>query len=114
METIQLYREDLNDILPPHLYAIANRIIRRINAERPQSILLTGETGSGKTNSAMQILTYLSNSSLSDSTKRRISAANFIFESFGNAGTHLNKNSSRFTKLIEVFFFNFLNFFIRS
>lgn len=102
METIQLYREDLNDVLPPHLYAIANRIIQRINLERPQSILLTGETGSGKTKSAMQILTYLGHLSLSDLTKQRISAANYIFDLFGNAGTYFNENSSRFTKLIKV------------
>lgn len=68
----------------------------------PQSILLTGETGAGKTKSAMHILSFLGYSSLADHIKEQFSAANLIFELFGNAATSLNKNSSRFTKLTEV------------
>lgn len=76
--------------------------MRRIGPDRPQSILLTGETGSGKTQSAVHMLLFLGYSNLSDHIKRSFSAANLIFEWFGNAATGLNKNSSRFTKLTKV------------
>lgn len=79
-----------------------NRIIQRIAIEKPQSILLTGESGSGKTKSARHILSFFGYSSLSDHTKERFSNANTIFELFGNATTSYNKNSSRFTKLTEA------------
>lgn len=80
----------------------ANKIVQRIGPERPQTIILTGVSGSGKTRSAANILTYLGNSSLSDHTKQRILSTNSIFEYFGNAATCLNGDSSRFSKLTEV------------
>lgn len=121
-ENIKSYRKDASDELPPHLYAlgnctkphvlmnnlqnyfffIANRIIRRISLDRSQSIILTGKSGSGKTKNAAHLLSYLGKSSLFDQIKRHISATNFIFELFGNAGTCLNGNSSRFSKLTQV------------
>lgn len=70
--------------------------------EKQQTILLTGESGSGKTRSTMHLLSFLSHTSSSFQVKNHIFAANSIFESFGNAQTYFNKNSSRFTKLTEV------------
>lgn len=67
----------------------------------PQSIVLTGETGSGKTESAMHLLLFISKSS---KVADRVKATNMIFEAFGNARTCHNKNSSRYTKLTEVKF----------
>lgn len=82
------------------MFFTANRVILNINL-RPQSIILTGQTGSGKTNSAMHLLTFISKSkaSLTD----RVIATNIVFEAFGNAKTSHNYNSSRFTKLTEVY-----------
>lgn len=122
-----MYRLDLKDELPPHLYAIgyysfiiafglqvaiaqiinimivsANRVLRNISLQRPQSILLTGETGSGKTKSSTVLLSFLQFSSLSIDVKSTITAAGIIFEAFGNAQTNFNTNSSRFTKLTKV------------
>lgn len=67
----------------------------------PQSIVLTGETGSGKTKSAMHLLLFISKST---KVADRVTAINLIFETFGNAKTCHNRNSSRFTKLTEVQF----------
>lgn len=84
-------------------YLSANRIIRKIAPDKPQTILLTGESGAGKTKSAKHILSFFGYESLSDDIKKCCCAANTIFESFGNAGTTFNKDSSRFTKLTEVY-----------
>lgn len=100
---------ELKHLLTNFLF-VANRIIQP--KERSQSIILTGLSGSGKTESASHILSFigeqLGESSLSNQTKEIVSSANYIFELFGNASTGLNKNSSRFTKLTEVS--NFLYF----
>lgn len=80
----------------------ANRILRNISFQRPQSIVLTGETGSGKTNSSSHLLSFLGFSSLSHDVRDEIYAAGILFEAFGNAQTNFNINSSRFTKLTKV------------
>lgn len=115
-EKIKCYQTNNDENLPPHLFAIgelsindvfinthwnvilvaANRIIQRL--ERPQSIIFTGESGSGKTKSAAHLSTFLG----SNKIKQSIAGANSIFELFGNAATSLNGNSSRFSKIIEV------------
>lgn len=81
---------------------LANRVIKQINLGRSQAMIFTGVSGSGKTQSASHVLTFLCNSSLCEQTKQRISATNSIFEIFGNATTSLNENSSRFSKLTDV------------
>lgn len=82
------------------MFFTANRAISNISL-RPQSIILTGQTGSGKTNSAMHLLSFISKSKIG--LTGRVIATNIIFEAFGNAKTSHNYNSSRFTKLIEVY-----------
>lgn len=64
-----------------------------------QTIVLTGETGSGKTKSAMHLLSFITKS---DTFADRVEATNIVFETFGNAKTCHNMNSSRYTKLTEV------------
>lgn len=66
----------------------------------PQSIVLTGETGSGKTENAMHLLSFISKSN--EVAGQHAMATNLIFEAFGNAKTCHNYNSSRYTKFTEV------------
>lgn len=71
----------------------------------PQSILLSGVSGSGKTESAKHILSYLCRSDLlTANITKNIMATNIILETSGNANTGENFNSSRFCKFIQVNF----------
>lgn len=67
--------------------------------KNPQSVILTGESGSGKTKNTEHLLSFFCNSY---KDLHRVSATNLILELFGNAKTAFNENSSRFTKLTQV------------
>lgn len=67
-----------------------------------QSIIITGESGAGKTESTKQILRYLCYNSKND-TAQKIMDANPIMEALGNARTEKNDNSSRYCRFLEVF-----------
>lgn len=70
-----------------------------------QSIIITGISGSGKTESAKRIVEFLCNLSHENLQKDMIINASLILEAFGNAQTMGNKNSSRFCKFLEVSIF---------
>lgn len=72
--------------------------------KKQQSLLITGVSGSGKTQSTKQIVNYLC-----QENSQNVADADPIFEAFGNAKTHRNGNSSRFCKLVEV---NKINIFL--
>lgn len=99
---------NLEERLPPHIFAIAENTYRNLVAnKKDQSILVTGESGAGKTENTKKIIQYLS--SISTSAEHhdihdKILRANPILESFGNAKTIKNNNSSRFGKFIKIFF----------
>ena len=93
---------------PPHVYAIAEDAYQQILAEGSnQSILVSGESGAGKTESVkimMQYLAVVSKSGHQNKVAAQVLASNPLLEAFGNARTMRNNNSSRFGKFIEIQF----------
>lgn len=68
-----------------------------------QSIIITGESGAGKTESTKQLLRYLCFNS-KEVVAEKINHANPILEAFSNAKTEKNDNSSRYCRFLQVFF----------
>ena len=96
--------------MPPHVYAIAESAYYNMNGYKEnQCIIISGESGAGKTEAAKRIMQYIanvsggSNSSIQE-TKDMVLATNPLLESFGNAKTLRNNNSSRFGKYLEIQF----------
>ena len=96
----------------PHIFkyaAVAWQILtsRQEAVSKNQTILVSGESGSGKTRSInfiMSYFAYVSNTTNSKTIESILLSTNPILEAFGNASTMLNENSSRFGKYIQLFF----------
>ncbi|XP_019401424.1 PREDICTED: unconventional myosin-Ic isoform X1 [Crocodylus porosus] len=93
----------------PHLYAIADNSYRSLRTERKdQCILISGESGAGKTEATKKILQYYAvtcpASDQVEMVKDRLLQSNPVLEAFGNAKTLRNDNSSRFGKYMDVQF----------
>jgi len=120
-ETLHLYTKSLEPdksialsfIAPPHIWTVARAAYVNLRANKTkQSIIVSGESGSGKTENTKKCLQYLSSVSLSfekssscgQPIEERVLYTNPLLESFGNAKTVRNNNSSRFGKLISIDF----------
>ncbi|MDP2437463.1 MAG: hypothetical protein Q8P67_17095 [archaeon] len=89
----------------PHVYALAEQAYRRMLYEREnQSIIISGESGAGKTENSKRIMDYIAAVSKSGAArveyvKNIFLGSNPLLEAFGNAKTVRNDNSSRFGKV---------------
>ena len=76
--------------------------------EEPQCVIISGESGAGKTEAAKQIMSYIAAVSGGEGDVQRVKdiilGSNPLLEAFGNAKTLRNNNSSRFGKYFEIFF----------
>uniref|UniRef100_A0A3P8R066 Methyl-CpG binding domain protein 3b n=1 Tax=Astatotilapia calliptera TaxID=8154 RepID=A0A3P8R066_ASTCA len=107
-EVIDAYSgQDMAD-MEPHIFSVAEEAYRTmIRSGKNQSIIISGESGSGKTVSAkftMRYFAVVGGAAQQTSVEERVLASNPIMESIGNAKTTRNDNSSRFGKYIEIGF----------
>uniref|UniRef100_A0A671WHH0 Myosin-7 n=1 Tax=Sparus aurata TaxID=8175 RepID=A0A671WHH0_SPAAU len=111
-EVVVAYRGKKRSEAPPHIFSISDNAYQYMLADREnQSILITGESGAGKTVNTKRVIQYFAsiaaggikkdpNGTLED----QIIQANPALEAFGNAKTIRNDNSSRFGKFIRIHF----------
>ena len=102
----ELYNK--NNQTEAHIYNIVNKSYEYLSKfNKNQSILISGESGAGKTQSTkivMDYLSYISNKDINNNIEEKVLYSNPILESFGNAKTIKNDNSSRFGKFIKIIF----------
>ena len=113
-EFIKLYHEHTENQprLPPHAYEVTNRALRQmIRAKANQSMVISGESGAGKTEATKICLSFLADVAGSDgkgdgskSPSQLLLDSSPIMEGFGNAKTIRNNNSSRFGKYMDLYF----------
>ncbi|XP_070595885.1 myosin-3 [Erythrolamprus reginae] len=119
-EVVAGYRGKKRTEAPPHIFSISDNAYQFMLTDREnQSILITGESGAGKTVNTKRVIQYFatiaatgegakkkeeSKSSMKGTLEDQIISANPLLEAFGNAKTVRNDNSSRFGKFIRIHF----------
>ncbi|KAM4662247.1 myosin-4-like [Discoglossus pictus] len=120
-EVVAAYRGKKRMETPPHIFSISDNAYQNMLTDREnQSILITGESGAGKTVNTKRVIQYFATiAAVGDSGKKKeaiagskmqgtledqIIQANPLLEAFGNAKTVRNDNSSRFGKFIRIHF----------
>ncbi|XP_064621492.1 myosin heavy chain, striated muscle-like isoform X3 [Lineus longissimus] len=117
---VMQYRGKRRNEMPPHAFAISDNAYSNMLQEREnQSILITGESGAGKTENTKKVIQYFAQVAAATGKKQeekkaddkkagnledQIIQANPVLEAFGNAKTVRNNNSSRFGKFIRIHF----------
>ncbi|XP_077568687.1 unconventional myosin-IXAa isoform X3 [Stigmatopora nigra] len=103
---VKMYDNHSLGALEPHIYAVADVAYHQmLQRQRNQCIVISGESGSGKTQSTnflIHHLTALSQKGFASGVEQIILGAGPVLEAFGNAKTAHNNNSSRFGKFIQV------------
>ncbi|CAH0585951.1 unnamed protein product [Chrysodeixis includens] len=97
--------------VPPHVYAVADACQRVLRQQgKDTCVLISGESGSGKTEASKFIMKYIAANTTQvhrdyiDRVKNVLIQSNSILETFGNAKTNRNDNSSRFGKYMDIHF----------
>ncbi|XP_066262007.1 myosin heavy chain, muscle isoform X17 [Euwallacea similis] len=112
----KLYRGKRRNEVPPHIFAISDgAYVNMLTNHENQSMLITGESGAGKTENTKKVIAYFA--TVGASTKKpteeqqkkgtledQVVQTNPVLEAFGNAKTVRNDNSSRFGKFIRIHF----------
>ncbi|KAF5892087.1 unconventional myosin-Ie-like, partial [Clarias magur] len=106
---VELYQGAAQYENPPHIYALADNMYRNMMIDgENQCVIISGESGAGKTVAAKYIMSYISKVSGGgpkvQHVKDIILQSNPLLEAFGNAKTVRNNNSSRFGKYFEIQF----------
>ncbi|XP_054718745.1 myosin heavy chain, muscle-like isoform X3 [Uloborus diversus] len=114
---VQMYKGKRRGEMPPHIFAVSDGAYNDMLQNREnQSMLITGESGAGKTENTKKVIAYFANVGKSAKKDKDSSASkkgnledqviqtNPVLEAFGNAKTVRNDNSSRFGKFIRIHF----------
>ncbi|XP_008297861.1 myosin heavy chain, fast skeletal muscle-like [Stegastes partitus] len=118
-EVVSAYRGKKRMEAPPHIFSVSDNAYQNMLTDREnQSVLITGESGAGKTVNTKRVIQYFATISVGGDKKKeaqgagkiqgsledQIIAANPLLEAYGNAKTVRNDNSSRFGKFIRIHF----------
>jgi ABC-type oligopeptide transport system ATPase subunit len=115
-EIMDKYKDGGGRTQPPHIFAVSDNAYRNLMADfRDQAVVISGESGAGKTETMKLVLQFLAdvsgraqkhsaNGEKQESLEQQVLKSNPVMEAFGNAKTTRNNNSSRFGKWTEIKF----------
>uniref|UniRef100_A0A1Q3G4C2 Putative myosin class i heavy chain n=1 Tax=Culex tarsalis TaxID=7177 RepID=A0A1Q3G4C2_CULTA len=115
LRVAKMYRGKRRNEVPPHLFAVSDgAYVNMLTNHENQSMLITGESGAGKTENTKKVIAYFAtigaSSKKDESAEKKVSLedqvvqTNPVLEAYGNAKTVRNDNSSRFGKFIRIHF----------
>jgi len=109
-ETLMSYKNSLPEEVQPHIFVLADLTYRQLIHDREnQCVIITGESGAGKTHTAKIFIQYITHPGISvmsenslEGIKEKLMSSDLVLTAFGNAKTSLNENASRFGKYLEI------------